>query len=83
MNHPDGCIPNNRGGFDNHIVIGTSCVNEATVLHETLHKLGLWHEMSRYDRNQYITIRQENIIQGIKKFKNHFWPTHKNLNTIF
>ena len=36
----------------------------ATVIHEIGHVIGFWHEHSRPDRDQYITVHYENIRQG-------------------
>ena len=37
------------------------CVTERTILHETLHALGLSHEQSRPDRDDFIEIVHENL----------------------
>jgi len=41
-----------------------------TLVHETLHAAGFWHEQSRPDRDQYVEILSENIIFGQE---HNFW----------
>jgi len=43
------------------------CTDHSTVIHELMHKVGLWHEQMRYDRDKYIKIHWENIIPGNSK----------------
>ncbi|XP_056593068.1 astacin-like metalloendopeptidase [Triplophysa dalaica] len=53
-------------GGEQSIVVGQTC-RPGNICHEILHALGLYHEHSRLDRDQYITILSENIIPGKEK----------------
>uniref|UniRef100_A0A8C9UEX0 Meprin A subunit n=1 Tax=Serinus canaria TaxID=9135 RepID=A0A8C9UEX0_SERCA len=44
--------------------IGANCDRIATVQHEFLHALGFWHEQSRSDRDDYVTIVWDRIQSG-------------------
>ena len=48
------------------ISIGPNCLREGVIIHEILHALGFFHEHSRPDRDQYITIDFDNLKDGMQ-----------------
>ncbi|XP_057315705.1 zinc metalloproteinase nas-4-like [Hydractinia symbiolongicarpus] len=53
-----------RTGGRQDLSLGYGCVHVHTVIHELLHALGFFHEQSRPDRNQYVTVNTRNIRAG-------------------
>lgn len=45
------------------------CLSKSTIIHEFMHALGVWHELSRPDRDNYVTVIYKNI-QG--KYRKNF-----------
>ncbi|KAK0145297.1 Meprin A subunit beta [Merluccius polli] len=61
-----GCFSSvgNRRVGKQRLSIGQNCDRIATIEHEFLHALGFWHEMSRSDRDDYVTIMWDRILEG-------------------
>lgn len=51
-----------RGG-QQFVTLGNGCSTGSTI-HEIGHVIGLWHEQSREDRDQFVTIQWQNIEAG-------------------
>jgi len=48
-------------GGQQTISIGSGCEKRATIQHEMMHALGIYHQQSRTDRDDYVKIMSENI----------------------
>ena len=46
--------------------LGRTCYSESTIIHEFMHALGVWHYQSRPDRDEYVEILFDNIIEDKK-----------------
>lgn len=59
-----GCSANvGRVGVEQYINIGPEC-GLGNIIHEIGHAVGLWHEHSRADRDQHVTVNYGNIASG-------------------
>ncbi|XP_034239105.1 astacin-like metalloprotease toxin 5 [Thrips palmi] len=45
---------------------GSGCLRKGTIQHEMLHTLGMWHEHTRPDRDEHVTVLWGNIAPGRK-----------------
>ncbi|XP_067218288.1 meprin A subunit beta [Chanodichthys erythropterus] len=62
----NGCFSSvgNRRVGKQRLSIGSGCDRIATIEHEFLHALGFWHEQSRSDRDDYVSIIWDRISEG-------------------
>ncbi|XP_070849571.1 hatching enzyme 1.2-like [Chaetodon trifascialis] len=58
-----------RTGGSQQLSLGDGCVYNGIIQHELSHALGFWHEQSRTDRDSYVRINYENIIE---QFRDNF-----------
>lgn len=45
--------------------LGPRCDHKAIIEHEMLHALGFYHEQSRQDRDDYVKIHLDQVIDGM------------------
>ncbi len=67
-----------RIGGEQIVNIGSGC-GYGSIIHEICHALGFWHEQSRADRDNYVTIHWDNI----EKEHQHNFSKHIKNATLF
>jgi hypothetical protein len=61
-----------RQGGRQIINLGTGCEREGIIIHEVLHALGFLHEHSRHDRDDFVTINEDNIDEDQVNVRRNF-----------
>ncbi|XP_050716599.1 hatching enzyme 1.2-like [Eriocheir sinensis] len=67
-----------RNGGRQRLSLGDDCMYVGIVIHELLHAVGFWHEHTRYDRDDYVYIIEENIMDNKK---HNFYKQSKRSST--
>ena len=53
-----------RNGGAQDLSIGDGCAYKGTIIHESMHAMGFFHEQTRLDRDKYVKINWDNILKG-------------------
>uniref|UniRef100_A0A8C4JC01 Metalloendopeptidase n=1 Tax=Dromaius novaehollandiae TaxID=8790 RepID=A0A8C4JC01_DRONO len=81
-----GCwssVGNRQQGLQ-QLSIGANCDRIGTIEHEFLHALGFWHEQSRSDRDDYVSIMWDRIQSGYEhNFNKYDDTTSDSLNVPY
>lgn len=64
--------------------LGPGCIYVGIVMHEMMHAAGFWHEQSRQDRDNFITINTFNIQNGMEyNFQKYGWDRIQSLGVDY
>lgn len=73
-----------RNGQKQQVSLGAGCVYKGVIIHELMHAAGFWHEQSRPDRDDYVTVLWDNIIPGMEfNFNKYDWDTVQALGVSY
>lgn len=73
-----------RNGQKQQVSLGPGCVYKGVIIHELMHACGFWHEQSRPDRDNYVSVLWDNIIPGMEfNFNKYDWNTVQGLGVSY
>lgn len=81
----EGCSSSvGRRGGQQMVILGEGCYVKGVILHELMHALGFWHEHSRPDRDDFISIVWENIaLEHRSNFEKYDTSSIDTLDTVY
>ncbi|XP_068239423.1 zinc metalloproteinase nas-4-like isoform X7 [Palaemon carinicauda] len=81
----DGCSSSvGRVSGAQPVSLGPGCLYVGIVLHEFMHAAGFWHEQSRYDRDNFITINKLNVKKDMWfNFEKYNWDKIQTLGVPY
>uniref|UniRef100_A0A8R1DHG5 Metalloendopeptidase n=1 Tax=Caenorhabditis japonica TaxID=281687 RepID=A0A8R1DHG5_CAEJA len=84
--YPDrGCYSMvGKMGGKQSLSLGSGCIQKGIIIHEMMHAVGFFHEQSRTDRDDHITIMWNNIQSGMQgQFEKYGHGTIQSLGTSY
>ncbi|GFQ79744.1 zinc metalloproteinase nas-15, partial [Trichonephila clavata] len=62
------------GGVQSLSLESPVCMKKGVIMHELMHALGFLHEQSRFDRDEYVKVVWDNIIEGMEPNFEKLYP---------
>jgi len=79
INKKGGCYSSvGYGNRMRQMSLAGGCLSKGIIIHEFLHAIGLWHEQSRPDRDQYVDVFWNNMVSTMK----HNFNKNSNSRTL-
>ncbi|PNF39872.1 hypothetical protein B7P43_G01959 [Cryptotermes secundus] len=73
-----------HSGGGQQVSLGPGCLYKGIVEHELMHACGFWHEQSRGDRDNYVTVLWNNIMPGTEhNFQKFGWRVMQSLGVAY